>query len=190
MKLAAVAFCLCLIAGAVWLGLTLTTSTESGETVESCVAEPIEEADASFCSNLEVTYVEVGNVTCKIIPQCNHFRQKITAWPPPQVKFREAESDKSYVLVMVDPDAPSRNEPTMKYWRHWVVSDIIGANIKNGLPRGNVLTAYEPPTPPPTTGLHRYQFRLYRQGDKQVSISSNENKNRGKAFWTFTPKQE
>lgn len=29
-----------------------------------------------------------------------------------------------YLLVMVDPDAPSRRDPRMKYWRHWVVSNI------------------------------------------------------------------
>lgn len=29
-----------------------------------------------------------------------------------------------YLLVMVDPDAPSRTDPRMKYWRHWVVSNI------------------------------------------------------------------
>lgn len=29
-----------------------------------------------------------------------------------------------YLLVMVDPDAPSRSNPRMKYWRHWVVSNI------------------------------------------------------------------
>lgn len=29
-----------------------------------------------------------------------------------------------YLLVMVDPDAPSRMDPRMKYWRHWLVSNI------------------------------------------------------------------
>lgn len=29
-----------------------------------------------------------------------------------------------YVLVMVDPDAPSRADPQMRYWRHWLVANI------------------------------------------------------------------
>ena len=34
------------------------------------------------------------------------------------------QPDKQYLLVMVDPDAPSAKAPTMQYWRHWVVADI------------------------------------------------------------------
>lgn len=30
----------------------------------------------------------------------------------------------SYILVMVDPDAPSRSEPRSRFWRHWLVVDI------------------------------------------------------------------
>lgn len=32
--------------------------------------------------------------------------------------------DTQYLLVMVDPDAPSRHDNRAKYWRHWVVSNI------------------------------------------------------------------
>ncbi|KAM3868326.1 phosphatidylethanolamine-binding protein 4 [Diretmus argenteus] len=31
---------------------------------------------------------------------------------------------KKYVLMMVDPDAPSRSTPTAAHWRHWLVVDI------------------------------------------------------------------
>ena len=32
--------------------------------------------------------------------------------------------DAAYILVMVDPDAPSRSSPKARFWRHWLVSDI------------------------------------------------------------------
>lgn len=31
---------------------------------------------------------------------------------------------KIYVLVMVDPDAPSRIKATSAFWRHWLVVNI------------------------------------------------------------------
>ncbi|KAI4542332.1 hypothetical protein MG293_007711 [Ovis ammon polii] len=34
------------------------------------------------------------------------------------------EKDAAYILVMVDPDAPSRSSPKARFWRHWLVSDI------------------------------------------------------------------
>lgn len=43
------------------------------------------------------------------------------------------QPDKQYLLVMVDPDAPSAKEPTYRYWRHWVVAGIpvsIGLHVK------------------------------------------------------------
>lgn len=33
-----------------------------------------------------------------------------------------AATDVGYTLVMIDPDAPSRNDPKMAQWRHWIVS--------------------------------------------------------------------
>lgn len=32
--------------------------------------------------------------------------------------------DNLYTLIMVDPDAPSPSEPTMKEWLHWIIVDI------------------------------------------------------------------
>lgn len=32
--------------------------------------------------------------------------------------------NKKYVLVLADPDTPSREKPWNQYWRHWLVADI------------------------------------------------------------------
>jgi hypothetical protein len=34
--------------------------------------------------------MEMGNISCKIVPKCNLYRQKITAWQAPIVKFHTA----------------------------------------------------------------------------------------------------
>jgi hypothetical protein len=38
------------------------------------------------------------------------------------------DSNSFYTLVMSDPDAPSRSNPKMREWRHWVVGNIHGGN--------------------------------------------------------------
>lgn len=43
----------------------------------------------------------------------------------PEIKLSPSHSldtDKSYTIVMTDPDAPSRDDPKYGQWRHWVVS--------------------------------------------------------------------
>ncbi|XP_036054417.1 phosphatidylethanolamine-binding protein 4 [Onychomys torridus] len=195
MKMCAVALCLCLLAAAVWLGLSMTTSESSGGggggggsgggggggsgKGKKCAPTPLPKADVSLCRNLEVSYPELGNISCQIVPKCNQYRQKITRWPQPKVKFPAALDGSYYVLVMVDPDAPSRADPRMKYWRHWVVFNVKGADMKTGNIRGSVVTDYDPPTPPPTTGLHRYQFLVFLQGTSTISVPYKENGNRG-----------
>lgn len=54
----------------------------------------------------------------------------------PAVKIPGARhANNLYTLVMVDPDAPSPSEPTLREWLHWIVVDIPeGADATKGLP--------------------------------------------------------
>ncbi|XP_051016736.1 phosphatidylethanolamine-binding protein 4 [Acomys russatus] len=108
MKLCVVAFCLILLAAALWVGLSTSESTEEGGKPEGgkpgkgrppagggggakgCVAQPLPSAEVSLCRNLEVVYPELGSISCKVVPVCNKFREKITMWPAPRVKFPSA----------------------------------------------------------------------------------------------------
>uniref|UniRef100_A0A2K5LKL2 Phosphatidylethanolamine binding protein 4 n=1 Tax=Cercocebus atys TaxID=9531 RepID=A0A2K5LKL2_CERAT len=128
---------------------------------------------------LEVFYPELGNIGCKIVPDCNNYRQKITSWMAPIVKFPGAVEGATYILLMVDPDAPSRAEPTQKFWRHWLVTDIEGADLKKGKIQGQELSPYQAPSPPAHSGFHRYQFFVYLQEGKVISLLPKENKTRG-----------
>ncbi|XP_008585452.1 PREDICTED: phosphatidylethanolamine-binding protein 4-like, partial [Galeopterus variegatus] len=87
--------------------------------------------------------------------------------------------DSTYMLVMVDPDAPSRSEPNERFWRHWLVADIKGTDIKQGKIQGQELSAYQAPSPPAHSGFHRYQFFIYPQEGRIISLLSKENKTRG-----------
>lgn len=73
-----------------------------------------------------------------------------------------SEVDKLYTLIMVNPDFPHRSKPIMKEFAHWVVGNIPGPYVEEGLP----LVHYVGACPPWGTGLHRYIFCIYRQPDK------------------------
>ncbi|KAF3695947.1 Phosphatidylethanolamine-binding protein 4 [Channa argus] len=140
--------------------------------------------DSSFChGGLEVIYPELDIDKCMIIPK--DLREKLsTVWKSPQIYFSGAQKKQLYVLVMVDPDAPSHAHPTSAFWRHWLIVDIQGDALKNGQIQGTTLTDYYPPTPPQNSGFHRYQFMLFEQpSDTQVSLSEKEESSRGK--WDF-----
>ncbi|XP_005058112.1 PREDICTED: phosphatidylethanolamine-binding protein 4 [Ficedula albicollis] len=79
-----------------------------------------------------------------------------------------------YVLVMVDPDSPNRAEPRFQFWRHWMVTDILGSDLRVGNIKGKVLTAYSRPKPPRYSGYHRYQFRIYEQPEHETIALSEE----------------
>ncbi|XP_029366872.1 phosphatidylethanolamine-binding protein 4 isoform X1 [Echeneis naucrates] len=139
--------------------------------------------DSSFChGGLEAIYPTLDVTKCLIIPKGQKLREKVSnVWKAPQIYHSGAHKNKLYVLVMVDPDAPSRTNPTSAYWRHWLVADIQGDALKKGHIQGTSLTDYHPPTPPQKTGFHRYQFMLFEQlPDAPVSLTEQEKSSRGK----------
>ncbi|XP_075063205.1 phosphatidylethanolamine-binding protein 4 [Mixophyes fleayi] len=133
---------------------------------DSCNFQKITGDDSRFCSgDLHVLYPEIGDVSCLHIPLCLNYSQSLTKdWGPPVIRFSKAQPDKVYILMMVDPDAPSRIDPRYMYWRHWLVADIQGQDLLNGKSlRGRILSGYSAPSPPANTGSHRYQIWLYMQ---------------------------
>lgn len=80
---------------------------------------------------------------------------------PPSVTWAAKESE-YYTLAMVDPDAPSRENPKFREWHHWLVGNIQGGDMK----KSEVLSDYIGSGPPKGTGLHRYVFLVYKQPEK------------------------
>ena len=64
-----------------------------------------------------------------------------------------------YTLVMTDPDAPSRKEPTRGEIKHWLVVNIPGKDLT----KGETLAGYRGSGPSEGSGLHRYIFLVYKQ---------------------------
>ncbi|KAA8519896.1 hypothetical protein F0562_014194 [Nyssa sinensis] len=91
-----------------------------------------------------------------------------------QISGGSHASTNLYTLVMVDPDAPSPSEPTLREWLHWIVVDIPeGSDVT----KGKELVAYMGPQPP--TGIHRYVFALFKQDGMMVVESRPPDTARG-----------
>ncbi|XP_047316123.1 protein HEADING DATE 3A-like [Impatiens glandulifera] len=68
-----------------------------------------------------------------------------------------------FTFVMVDPDAPSPSNPTLREYLHWLVT-IIPATT--GVSFGQEVVCYE--SPRPTMGIHRFAFILFQQLGRQT----------------------
>ncbi|XP_044465857.1 protein MOTHER of FT and TFL1 [Mangifera indica] len=76
---------------------------------------------------------------------------------PPKITIT-GRSDEPYALVMIDPDAPSPSEPSMREWVHWIVVDIPGGTNPT---KGKEILPYVGPRPP--VGIHRFIMVLFQQ---------------------------
>ncbi|XP_065367027.1 protein D2-like [Calliphora vicina] len=86
---------------------------------------------------------------------------------PKQVKDQpevtwDTEDGSLYTLIMVDPDAPSRQSPTYREVLHWLVINIPGTKVSEG----QVVAEYIGSGAPKDTGLHRYVFLVFKQALK------------------------
>ena len=72
----------------------------------------------------------------------------------PKIQFVRGKTD-NYVIIMVDPDAPSRDNPIYKYYLHMIIINNSTQIVK-----------YQKPSPPPGSGNHRYKFYLLKQSNE------------------------
>ncbi|KAL1415230.1 hypothetical protein MTO96_029650 [Rhipicephalus appendiculatus] len=82
-----------------------------------------------------------------------------------------------FALLMLDPDAPSRQNPSLRSWLHWMV---INANTTRRLHKGEQAVQYNGPTPPEGTGPHRYVFLAFCQGGKRLKATKFRTRRRKK----------
>lgn len=82
----------------------------------------------------------------------------------PNVSFSsnaDSASAQSFTFLLIDPDAPTPDDPKFAYWRHWVVTNIPAS--AQDVSEGNTLTQYLAPGPKDESGPHRYLFLLFKE---------------------------
>ena len=83
-----------------------------------------------------------------------------------------ADADKTYVVTITDPDAPSRDDPKWSEFCHFIATGLPLPRlvIEKSLHKdqGHILStgltdvvSYKPPGPPPKTGKHRYVILVF-----------------------------
>ncbi|CAG0879491.1 unnamed protein product [Cyprideis torosa] len=88
-------------------------------------------------------------------------------------------SDKLYTLMMIDPDAPSRENPKFRSWMHYLVMNVpVGQHGYLAHKNGDLIVEYMGPKPPAGTKQHRYIFLLFEQGGKRLTHSKSLANNR------------
>lgn len=71
-------------------------------------------------------------------------------------------TEEYYTIMMVDPDYPSRANPTEREYVHWLVVNIPNSpQIR--VNEGTELVPYQAPGPISGSGIHRYTFLVYKQ---------------------------
>lgn len=100
----------------------------------------------------------------------------------PRFSF-DYEPGQLYAFLMVDPDTPMK-----KIFLHQAVLNVPGDNVD----KGDNMAAYVGSGPPKGSGIHRYIFLVYKQGEKlkpEFNEPNNSVKNRiGFLFEDFLKK--
>ncbi|GAA5826906.1 hypothetical protein JCM11251_002154 [Rhodosporidiobolus azoricus] len=128
----------------------ITSALEAGELLGSSVIP----SGFSPTVAVNVEYEAFGSIAPGSTYQVSETQQE------PSVTFQAApeKPESKYVVVLADPDAPSKEEPGMSPFLHFALADVVP-----GQAAGQTLVSYMGPAPPPKTGRHRYVFLVYQQ---------------------------
>ncbi|XP_055303783.1 protein D1-like isoform X1 [Sitodiplosis mosellana] len=94
----------------------------------------------------------------------------------PEVSW-DADQNAYYTLFMVDPDAPSRENPRNREFRHWLVVNIPGNDVQ----KGDEVIGFIGSGPPKGTGFHRYVYLVYKQPNGIIQHNEPRSTNRSGA---------
>jgi len=102
---------------------------------------------------------------------------------PPKVHWTSGKSTEKYTLMMVDPDAPSRENPEFRCWLHWLIVNVPGLDRSDehekhsdhmDVSRGESIAPYMGPAPPKGTGLHRYVLLAFKQHEDVDTLNMSK----------------
>lgn len=137
------------------------------------------------CADLIITYdkprftLGTRNSGVEILPSDASSSPSISIVPleGSESLFLPVNPTQLYTLVMIDPDAPSRANPSLAQILHFVQTGMKVTKTSGSSSKTLQLTAqespvvpYRGPEPPVNGGLHRYIFLLYSQPDSTVDL--------------------
>ena len=106
----------------------------------------------------------------------------------------------TYTLILTDPDATSRADPTKAEMCHWIATNISLVSINatqtddtqwevntGEMPGVDALIEYLAPSPPPKTGKHRYVFAVLAPKPENAVVAEGGSlkKPKDRAHWGY-----
>jgi len=95
-------------------------------------------------------------------------------YTPTQVRYQplsvfapNMEPDRYYTIIMIAPDMPSRSSPKKTQVLQWLMVNIPGSGVG-----GCTLAPYIGSGPHPGTGIHRYTFFVFDEGESPKNYTS------------------
>lgn len=121
-----------------------------------------------------------------VVHQGNKLPTNVTQETPKSSYLANTDSpldlNKSYTLVMTDPDAPSRVDHKWSEYCHFVQTGIRFHDQTGGLiDNGHEVVKYIGPGPPAGTGEHRYVFLLFEETQDNHAFTPIE----GRPNWGY-----
>jgi phosphatidylethanolamine-binding protein (PEBP) family uncharacterized protein len=108
-------------------------------------------------------------------------KSQVSEQPTISISAPSTSSPVIHTFMMIDPDAPTPDDPKFAYWRHWVVSGILSPSATTSpddiTTRGKTVTPYLAPGPKDESGPHRYLFLLFEEtegGLKESDVGGDE----------------
>ncbi|XP_072154750.1 uncharacterized protein [Bemisia tabaci] len=95
--------------------------------------------------------------TANLTTGCNMVANDVVEFP--RFVRHAHETDAIYVVIMTDPDVPTRENPTKREYLHWLVGNIYEDNWHTG----EIIVDYVGPIPEHMNGVHRMVFLVYKQ---------------------------
>ncbi|KAK7924410.1 phosphatidylethanolamine-binding protein [Apiospora marii] len=159
----------------------LRNSLHSAGLVPGPAASLLPAADWRPATRLRVAFGE------KRVELGTFFRAGECKPAKPVVRFgfaAPAERNRRFTFLMIDPDAPTPDDPKFAFWRHWVVSGLAprgtgeeeddGVAEEAGKDCGTEVTEYLGPGPKDDSKPHRYLFLLYQEPDGMRAPSKED----------------
>ncbi|ORY67021.1 phosphatidylethanolamine-binding protein, partial [Pseudomassariella vexata] len=147
--------------------------------------------DSGNHTELSLAYTHNGNTT--VVQEGQLFGAKITSTKPTlalePAKYQSVADYKGqYLILMVDPDAPTPSNPTRRFFLHWLATSMTQNTTASSPQTGRALinstpaqVPYRGPAPPSTSSAHRYILYAFAQPENfaipdAYSGFSNENR--------------
>lgn len=134
----------------------------------------MDDLDDSMCTVAKKLTVKFNYANGSVLPiDCGENYNYTSAFDhPPKLTLDRANVNGIYTLLFVDADAPSPLYPIARCTVHWMIVNIMDADLDTG----TEIVSYRKPNPQTTTGPHRFAFLLLKQKSLEPKGAFNINR--------------